>query len=76
MSARTFNETTGPNPSVIGEISTLGPGTDVAEAKLNPVGAQMAFVQIGFKPWLMACGHQLMYHMKSFGSAGAAAFPT
>src|SRR5271156_6432761 len=68
---RMLYESTGPNSNVTGAISRLGPGMLVIQARLHPVGAQIAVVRNGLRRFRMACGHHAMAHRKIVGSAPA-----
>src|SRR5258708_22175371 len=67
----TFHVTAGPNASVIGESTMLGPGIEVAQVMLNPSGTNIAWVTNGLRPCRSACGHHAKNHMNWLESIGS-----
>ena len=69
----TFQVTAGPNASVIGASSRLGPGMPVAHVRLKPSGTNITWVTNGLSPCRSACGHHAKNHMNWLESIGSEA---
>src|SRR5262245_17643276 len=67
-SAAMLYETTGPASHVSGANASATVGTDVAQARFWPCGAQIAWVCTALRLCAIACGHQPIDQMKICGS--------